>query len=148
MTSTWGGSDGFSNGWINRELIASGKPQPHINVYGGEDRFWLGPEGGQFAIFFKPGAPYTVDEWQTPAPIDTEAYEVVSKGEASAEFQKDFELTNRAGTKFRVHVRRWVELLERGDAEKYLGAGIPESVEAVAYQTRNGVAGHLDSGDV
>ena len=47
MTSTAGGSGGASFGWVNRELIASGVTQPHINVYGGEDRFWLGPEGGQ-----------------------------------------------------------------------------------------------------
>jgi hypothetical protein len=32
---------------------------PHINVFGGEDRFWLGPEGGQFSIFFaKDGVVY------------------------------------------------------------------------------------------
>ncbi|HWI59096.1 MAG TPA: DUF6786 family protein, partial [Bacillota bacterium] len=52
MTSTAKGDAGASFGWINRELIASGKLQPHINVFGGEDRFWLGPEGGQFSIFF------------------------------------------------------------------------------------------------
>src|SRR5687768_6057080 len=56
MTSTAGGDAGLSFGWINRELIASGKVQEHINVFGGEDRFWLGPEGGQFSIFFEKGA--------------------------------------------------------------------------------------------
>jgi len=38
------GAHGFSFGWINRELIASGKAMPHINPYGGEERLWLGPE--------------------------------------------------------------------------------------------------------
>ena len=56
MTSSTSGDAGLSFGWINRELIASGKLQPHINVFGGEDRFWLGPEGGQFSIFFAQGA--------------------------------------------------------------------------------------------
>jgi hypothetical protein len=42
----WEQRHGF--GWINRKLIASRKIQPHINVFGGEDRFWIGPEGGQF----------------------------------------------------------------------------------------------------
>src|SRR5689334_13368722 len=51
MTSTAGGDAGLSFGWINRELIASGKLQEHINVFGGEDRMWLGPEGGQFSVF-------------------------------------------------------------------------------------------------
>ena len=56
MTSTATGDGGLSYGWINYEAIASGELKPHINVYGGEDRFWLGPEGGQFSIFFKKGA--------------------------------------------------------------------------------------------
>ncbi len=30
--------------------------QPHMTVLGGEDRFWLGPEGGQYALYFAPGA--------------------------------------------------------------------------------------------
>ncbi len=55
MTSSAQGNDGHSFGWINRELIASGKLQPHMNAFGGEDRFWLGPEGGQCSIFFAPG---------------------------------------------------------------------------------------------
>ena len=54
MTSTTGGGDAPSFGWIGRAAIASGKRQPHMNVFGGEDRFWLGPEGGQFALYFRP----------------------------------------------------------------------------------------------
>src|SRR5258708_7363161 len=71
MTSTAGGGAGASYGWVNRELIASGKLAPHINVFGGEDRFWLGPEGGQFSIFFAQGATFDLAHWFTPASIDT-----------------------------------------------------------------------------
>ena len=66
MTSTAGGPDGFSLGWINEELIASWETLEHINPYGGEDRFWFGPEGGQFAVFFEKGAPFDLEHWQTP----------------------------------------------------------------------------------
>ena len=66
MTSTADGDSGFSFGWINRDLIASGKIQPHINAFGGEERIWLGPEGGQFSIFFSKGKPFVYSEWQTP----------------------------------------------------------------------------------
>ena len=52
MTSTTGGSDAPSFGWIGRAAVESGRHQSHMNVFGGEDRFWLGPEGGQFALFF------------------------------------------------------------------------------------------------
>src|SRR5512138_542302 len=41
MTSTTGGDSGLSFGWINRELIGSGKFLQHMNGFGGEDRFWM-----------------------------------------------------------------------------------------------------------
>ncbi len=71
MTSTTGGQSQPSYGWINYEHIESGKSTPHINVYGGEERFWLGPEGGQFSIFFPPGGKFELADWQTPPAIDT-----------------------------------------------------------------------------
>ena len=79
MTSTTGGDPAPSFGWIGRAAIASGKRQPHMNVFGGEDRFWLGPEGGQFALFFTPGDPFDLDHWQTPEPIDWGAWDVVNQ---------------------------------------------------------------------
>ena len=66
MTSTARGPEGFSFGWVNHALIAAGKTQPHINVFGGEDRFWLGPEGGPYSLFFAQSAPaQTLAHWQT-----------------------------------------------------------------------------------
>jgi len=61
MTSSSFGSAGRSYGWINRELFSSGETLEHINVYGGEERFWLGPEGGQYSIFFKNGDDFNLD---------------------------------------------------------------------------------------
>lgn len=55
MTSSAYGDSGRSYGWINKELFASKDTLEHINVFGGEERFWLGPEGGQYSIFFKKG---------------------------------------------------------------------------------------------
>lgn len=53
MTSTLGGEEGMSIGWINRGLIASKNPESHMNLYGGEDRFWIGPEGTEHSVFFE-----------------------------------------------------------------------------------------------
>ena len=47
MTSTTGGNDGTSYGWINYKFIDAGKVSPQFNPLGGEERFWIGPEGGQ-----------------------------------------------------------------------------------------------------
>jgi hypothetical protein len=72
MTSAASGDPGSSFGWINHDLLASGKKDPHFNAYGGEDRFWLGPEGGQFALFFAKGATFDLAHWfaaaTTPSP--------------------------------------------------------------------------------
>jgi len=57
MTSTAGGNDGTSFGWVNYDCIASKTQDPKINLYGGEDRFWISPEGGQFSVFFDPDVP-------------------------------------------------------------------------------------------
>ena len=77
---------GLSFGWINRELIASGKLLPHMNAFGGEDRFWMGPEGGQFSIFFAKGAKFEFADWFTPAVFDTLPFKVVSQSRDQAVF--------------------------------------------------------------
>lgn len=116
MTSTAAGPDGQSFGWINRELIASGKIEPHINVFGGEDRFWMGPEGGQFSIFFPEDAPFDLEHWQTPAFIDTEPYELVSQSRNEAVFTHTATVSNRFGTTFKVKIDRTIRLNEAPDA--------------------------------
>jgi len=65
LTSSANGQDGYSFGWLNYDLIASGKFLPHCNNFGGEDRFWLGPEGGQYSIFFKgsSGKSFDFEDW-------------------------------------------------------------------------------------
>jgi len=110
MTSTATGPDGLSFGWVNRELIASGKIEPHINVFGGEDRFWIGPEGGQFSIFFAKDAPFDLEHWQTPACIDTEPFLLVSKSETEASFTHTTTLTNFSGTTFKLKIDRTIRL--------------------------------------
>src|SRR5262245_69289 len=84
LTSASGGPGSAGYGWINRKLIKSRKIEPHMNPYGGEDRFWMGPEGGQFAIFFPPGAPFDFEHWQTPPIIDTEPFDIASVSDTRA----------------------------------------------------------------
>jgi len=137
LTSTAAGADGASFGWINRELIASGKLQPHINVFGGEDRFWLGPEGGQFSIFFAPGAKFELSDWFTPAAVDTLPYQVVQQSPEHAEFTATFPVTNYSGTRFEVAVSRDVKLLSSTAAWEKLGVKPMRGVRLVAYESDN-----------
>jgi len=139
MTSTAEGDEGLSFGWINRGLIASGEVQRHINAYGGEERFWMGPEGGQFAIYFAKGAAFDFKHWQVPAVIDTERFEVVSQNGSSAKFQHKAKLTNWSGTEFDIQIDRTVRLLGSEEAKSKLGVEIPGSVKSVVYQSENSI---------
>jgi hypothetical protein len=138
FTSTAEGDLGPGYGAINRELIASGKIAPKINGYGGEDRFWLGPEGGQFAIFFKPRTKFTLDDWQTPAPIDTEAYRVVGQSERSITMEHEATFTNWSGNTLACRISRKVELLGP-DAVTAAIRVSPGGASCVAFRTVNAI---------
>jgi len=142
MTSTARGSVGDSFGWVNRKLIASGKREPHINVFGGEDRFWLGPEGGQFSIFFAKGDPFDLDHWFTPASIDTEPFEIVSRSADRVLCRRAIQLVNYSGTEFDLEVNREVRLVQATEALVAMGATLPSSVSAVAFESVNAVTNH------
>jgi hypothetical protein len=137
MTSTAEAMAGLSFGWINRELIASGKTAEHINVYGGEDRFWIGPEGGQFSVFFKKGVPFDLEHWFTPAPIDTEPFEIVSESKNRALLKKNMQLENYSGTVFNLRVVREIQVLEQNEAVEALGITPAKAVKIVAYESNN-----------
>jgi len=139
MTSTADGEKGLSFGWVNRELIASGKLQPHINVFGGEDRFWLGPEGGQFSIFFAKGATFDLEHWFTPAAVDTEPFEVVSKTGNSVLCRRQFRLTNYSGTLFDLEVNREVRLVNAVEALAKFGVKLSSEVKSVGFESVNSV---------
>jgi len=49
MTSTCGGLEGPSFGFVNRDFITAGKSNLHMNNYGAEDRMWLCPRAGNTA---------------------------------------------------------------------------------------------------
>jgi hypothetical protein len=139
MTSTTGGPDGLSYGWVNRDLISSGKPQPHINVYGGEDRFWIGPEGGQYSVFFKKGSTFDLDHWFTPASIDTEPFELVSQSPDRVVCRKTMQLSNYSGTTFNLEVNREIRLLDSKTAQKHIGVKVKPEVKVVAYESVNSI---------
>lgn len=137
MTSSASGLEGKSYGWINKELFASGDTLEHINVYGGEERFWLGPEGGQYSIFFKNGDVFTLDNWYTPKLIDLETFEVKEQTTSSVTFTKEATLTNYSGFQFDLRIERKVEVLSSTEVFEQLGINPTSEINFVAYQTTN-----------
>lgn len=138
MTSTARGDSGTSFGFIKDNLIESRTLSKGINAYGGEDRFWLGPEGGQFSIFFPPDAPeQTLAYWQTPPAIDTDPYAVVERDAASVSFRHAASLVNASGARFDLRIDRTVRLLDGNGALASLGVEGLSGCDAVAFESEN-----------
>lgn len=137
MTSTANGLEGKSFGWLNYDLIASGEYQPHINPYGGEERFWLGPEGGQYSLFFEPDQPFEFQNWQTPALIDTARFNVVDRDQQMVRFKKQASLSNYSNFTFDLSITRTIRLLSREAVQQHLGVKADTGLQMVAFESEN-----------
>lgn len=146
MTSTATGNAGTSFGWLNYDLIASPQKKKQFNPVGGEERFWMGPEGGQYSLYFKAGDSFNIAHWQVPSFIDTESYQVSNSDQSSAIFTKKTSITNFSGTRFDLEIERKINLLNREQLTDRLQAAIPEGVQFVGFETINTVtnAGNSD----
>jgi len=137
LTSTAAGPEGLSFGWVNHELIASGETLRHVNSVGGEDRIWLGPEGGQYSIFFAPGVSFDLEHWYTPAAIDTDPFDIVDASSTSLSFRRAFSLTNYSGARFHVQIDRDVRLLPDERIWSDLGIAPCPGIKAVGFESEN-----------
>ena len=140
FTSTAEGANGKSFGWINYKTFAQTVLDPHMNAYGGEDRLWLGPEGGKFSLFFKPDTKMEIANWHTPAAIDNEAWKLVSCTDKTASLTKSAALLNYAGTTLNLTLSRNIKILESADIDKMLSINLDSKVKSVAFSTVNTIA--------
>lgn len=138
FTSSANGNDGYSFGWINYKIFDE-KPDPHMNGYGGENRFWLGPEGGVYSLFFEKGKEMIFDHWHTPAAIDTDSWTTVSRSDSSVQLQKKMQVKNYTGTLLSILVDRFVTILNNDAVEEKTGVGLRDSINAVGYVTQNSI---------
>lgn len=151
MTSTTGGPGGKSYGWINRAFIEAGKADPHFNNYGGEDRFWLGPEGGQFALWFAPGAEQTLENWLTPPALNEGAFRVVSRpNEPFYRLSRRVKLRNASDTAFDLDVERTVRLLDAVQFGKRFGSEAESVISQsglrmIGFSTENTITNRGDA---
>ena len=137
MTSAFGGDASPSFGWLNRPFIASGKEDPKFNNYGGEDRFWLGPEAGQFGLWFKPGDRFTLNDFKTPAGFNSGAFAVDGTSPAHVALSKDFTVRNFSGAAFDCHVERAIKLLDRTETGAALAIPIPANLKWAGFESVN-----------
>ena len=136
MTSSANGQRGTSYGYINYDHIGSGQHDPQINLYGGEDRMWISPEGGQYSIFFDPDAEISFSNWRTPAVLDTEPFDLVDRAECWLKFTKQTTITNRNRFEFDVRLDRTVMLRSPEDAARRLGIDLA-GLSLVFHESHN-----------
>ena len=137
MTSTNAGRSGPSYGWINHDFIASGEYNPQFNSYGGEERFWIGPEGGPNSWFFKKGEEQIYANWKVPSIIDTDPFTVESVSDTAVTYVAQASLENASGRRFDIGFRRVVSLVGHAEAEALLGVALGAGVRALVYKTEN-----------
>jgi len=131
--------DGSSLGFVNRSFIEAGKTGTAFDNYGGEDRFWLGPEGGQYALYFPAGAPFEFGNWQTPHAFQEGEWQERAASATSLSYTRSFTLSNYAKTELKVDVERKVSLLSAEQAKAALGMNVPAGVKWVAFATENAI---------
>ena len=139
MTSTATGDSGASYGWLNYDLISAKEKKKQFNPVGGEERFWMGPEGGQYSIYFKGKDSFAFANWQVPAFIDTEAYDVKESNKSEVIFSKATSFANYSGTAFDIAIERKISLLDKAKAESKLNVSFPADIQFVGYETTNRV---------
>ncbi len=139
MTSTATGDTGISFGWLKYDLIEAKDKKAQFNPVGGEERFWLGPEGGQYSLYFKPGDSFNISKWQVPAIIDTIAYAVADADESKATFTQRASLKNYSGNIFYINIERTVSLLTKEQIAEKLGIVLPGNIHFVGFETNNNI---------
>lgn len=144
MTSTCGGAEGLSFGYINEPYVEAGRHNPHFANFGGEDRMWLSPEGGQFSLWFKPGAAQNLDHWFTAPALNEGAWGVAAHGADFCRMEQPMQLENASATRFELNVTREVRLLSARDLPELFGRAAAEmiggaGVKLVGYETANTV---------
>lgn len=138
FTSTANGLEGRSFGWVNYKAF-EGEKDSHMNAYGGENRLWLGPEGGKFSVFFAPGTKMEFENWVTPPAIDTESWDVLSRNENSVTLQKEASFLNYSGTSLETSIKRKIQILENETIENMLGLELDQNIQTVGFKTVNSI---------
>ena len=75
--------------------------------------------------------------WKTPAPFDTEPWDVISHSDQAVDLRKDMQLVNYAGTRLNLFADRQISILGRSTIDSLLGLNSDSSVAAVGYCTVN-----------
>ena len=136
MTSAVGAGQA-SLGFINRQFIEAGQTGTAFDNYGGEDRFWLGPEGGQYGLYFPASKPFSFEFWQTPHELQEGAWQTRAESPTSITYGHAFSVANYEGSVFKLEVERKITLFTAEQATKQLGMPLSPALSWVAFSSEN-----------
>ena len=139
FTSAVDGLDGISTGFVNYKFLDAGMVDEHMNGFGGENRFWLGPEGGRYSIYFKKEAKQVFDNWHTPKPIDIETWDITAVTEGTVTFKKEMEVTNYLGNQLKLSAGRKVVLMDKSAIASSLQIVLDPKIRGIGYATDNSI---------
>lgn len=133
MTSSCRGGPSRSFGWINRDFIEAGEPSDVFNNYGGEDRFWLAPEGGPFSLWFAKGEAQEFANWRTPPAMNDGTFRVTSGSrDPFYRMTRAMRLTNASGTELAIDVERTVRLAGHREITAWFGDDVAAIIDTHA----------------
>ena len=136
MTSAVG-SGKASLGFINRQFIEAGQTGTAFDNYGGEDRFWLGPEGGQYGLYFPASKPFSFEFWQTPHELQEGAWQTRAESPTSITYAHTFSVSNYEQRVFKLEVERKLSLLSAEQAATRLGVALSPALSWVGFSSEN-----------
>jgi hypothetical protein len=128
---------GRSFGWINRGFVGANARGHAFDNFGGEDRFWLGPEGGPNSIFFDDRDPFY--DWSVPEALNQGKWRVRSRDQTSVTYEADLEVRNDNAYRFKLKVVRTIRMLNADDLARHLSITGPSQMKWVGFESVNRV---------
>ena len=133
MGTTYQGDEGQIGGFVNVEALKNGMNETWNN-WGGEERHWLCPEGGQFGLMFG-GKQNCFDNYAVPDGMNNAEYELIDQtlSRSSLTMKASLTLINAMDTKFDLECVRRITAL---DGCPYLTEVDPE-VDFVGFESES-----------
>ena len=132
MGTTLAGDRGEILGWINVPAIEKGMVDPVFNNFGGEERFWFAPEGGQFGLNLG-GHVSGWQYYQVQDAFNTQPFRVLKAETNLLTMSSRMKLINARRARFDFEVTRTVRILD--DCPYTLG--YDNKVDFVGFETVN-----------
>jgi len=126
-------------GYWDVATIDSRNEESSFHNHGGEERFWIGPEGSRFSFYFDPNAAFTRELWRVPDDLNRGAFREVGPGQ----LEREISLSNRMGSQFHMLVERHLQAVDREEVEQLIGE-LPAGTLWTGFSSANTVT---NSGD-